>query len=202
MRRLGWMVPFGWLRRLIVRALLGRIAFRHQAGRDLQVSYLDRVDVCVPFLFNTAACLGVGRVREAVVALEGPGVVRPVVTWPWPSIHKGGEASAPGAFPGRGAEDHRRGVLEGATASRPRLIPGACPGAAAPGAAAFGGAIRGMKAKRRAHGHSDVAMVCGKDEPDCTSCGGVRDRPVEAAVVQPLAEDAPSAASDLDAAPP
>jgi len=112
MRRLGWMVPFGWLRRIIVRALLGRIAFRRKLAGTFQVSCLDRVDVCVPFLFNTAACLGVGRVRDAVVPLEGQAVVRPVVTLAVAIDHKAWDGVCAATFLGEVRKIIGEGVLD------------------------------------------------------------------------------------------
>jgi hypothetical protein len=41
---------------------------------------VPQVDVFAPLLFNTAAALGVGRVRDRVVALNGVPTVRPTVT--------------------------------------------------------------------------------------------------------------------------
>lgn len=98
MRRLGWLIPFGWMRRALLRILLARISFRRKLAGTFQVSCLDRVDLCVPFLFNTAACLGVGRVRNAVVAIEGQPVVRPVVTLAVSIDHKAWDGVRAAAF--------------------------------------------------------------------------------------------------------
>jgi pyruvate dehydrogenase E2 component (dihydrolipoamide acetyltransferase) len=100
MRRLGWLVPWGWLRRAILRFLFGRISFRRKLAGTFQVSCLDRVDLCVPFLFNTAACLGVGRVREGVIAVNGQPVVRPIVTLAVSIDHKAWDGVCGAAFLG------------------------------------------------------------------------------------------------------
>jgi pyruvate dehydrogenase E2 component (dihydrolipoamide acetyltransferase) len=41
---------------------------------------VPQVDVFAPLLFNTAAALGIGRVRERVVAVDGTPAVRPMVS--------------------------------------------------------------------------------------------------------------------------
>jgi hypothetical protein len=112
MRRLGWLIPFGWLRRLILRALFGQIWFRRKLAGTFQVSCLDRVDLCVPFLFNTAACLGVGRVRDGVVALNGEAQVRPIVTLAVSIDHKAWDGVRAAAFLGEVAKILNEGLLE------------------------------------------------------------------------------------------
>jgi len=112
MRRLGWLIPFGWLRRAILRLLFGQIWWRRNLAGTFQVSCLDRVDVCVPFLFNTAACLGVGRVREAVVAVDGQPAVRPVVTLAVAIDHKAWDGVAAAAFLGEVKRILDDGALE------------------------------------------------------------------------------------------
>src|SRR5262249_18273281 len=98
MRRIGWVIPFGWLRRALLPALFGQSWFRRKLAGTFQVSCLDRVDLCVPFLFNTAACLGVGRVRDAVVAVDGRPEVRPVVTLAVAIDHKAWDGVRAAAF--------------------------------------------------------------------------------------------------------
>jgi hypothetical protein len=100
MRRLGWLVPFAWLRRIVLRALFGSIAFRRKIAGTFQVSCVDRLDVCVPFLFNTAGCLGVGRVRDSVIAVNGQPVVRPILTLAISIDHKAWDGVCAAAFLG------------------------------------------------------------------------------------------------------
>jgi pyruvate dehydrogenase E2 component (dihydrolipoamide acetyltransferase) len=107
MRRWGWLIPFGWLRRALLRVLFGQIWFRRKLAGTFQVSCLDRVDLCVPFLFNTAACLGVGRVRDAVVAVGGQPAVRPIVTLAVAIDHKAWDGVRAAAF-----LDEVRGILD------------------------------------------------------------------------------------------
>ena len=79
MRRLGWIIPFGWLRRWIVRRVLSSFRIRRQLSGTFQISCLA-VDAVVPMVLSTAAGLGVGRVRDRVVAVDGQVVVRPMAT--------------------------------------------------------------------------------------------------------------------------
>jgi pyruvate/2-oxoglutarate dehydrogenase complex dihydrolipoamide acyltransferase (E2) component len=80
MRRWGWLIPWGRLRRWLLRWLMSRLWFRRQLAGTFQVSCNAMADVTVPFLFNTAACLGTGRVRDAVVPIDGQPQVRKVTT--------------------------------------------------------------------------------------------------------------------------
>lgn len=80
LRRWGWLLPLSILRRLLLRWLTGRLWFRRRLAGTFQVSCNARLDVQVPFLFYSAACLGVGRVRDAVVPVGGQPAVRRVCT--------------------------------------------------------------------------------------------------------------------------
>lgn len=78
-RRWGWLIPFGSWRRAILRWCFRRVWFRRQLAGTFQVSCLPG-DMVVPFLFTAAATLGVGRVRDKVVAIDGAPAVRPIAT--------------------------------------------------------------------------------------------------------------------------
>lgn len=80
LRRLGWLVPFGFLRRALLRSLLSRISFRRKGSGTFQVSTSVNVDMAVPFTFTTSAILCGGRVRDRVVVINGEPAVRPVLT--------------------------------------------------------------------------------------------------------------------------
>jgi pyruvate/2-oxoglutarate dehydrogenase complex dihydrolipoamide acyltransferase (E2) component len=80
LRRFGWVVPFSQWRRALSGFLLRRPWYRRKASGTFQVTCLPQVDLCAPLLFNTAAALGVGRVRDRVVAVNGQPAVRPTVT--------------------------------------------------------------------------------------------------------------------------
>ena len=72
----GWLVPGAYLRKTLVRFLLSRLWYRRRASGTFQVTVVPDVDLAVPFLFNTAAALGAGRVRDRVIALNGQAAVR------------------------------------------------------------------------------------------------------------------------------
>jgi pyruvate dehydrogenase E2 component (dihydrolipoamide acetyltransferase) len=78
-RKWGWLIPFGWLRRWILSQLISQIKFTRKGNGTFQVSCLSNVDQFVPFLFTTSAILGTGRVRERVIAINGKAEVRPTV---------------------------------------------------------------------------------------------------------------------------
>jgi pyruvate dehydrogenase E2 component (dihydrolipoamide acetyltransferase) len=80
MRKWGFIIPFGFLRRAMLRLFLRFVWFRRNLAGTFQVSSLPGVDVVVPFLFNTAAVYGAGRVRDRVVAVDGKPEVRPIIT--------------------------------------------------------------------------------------------------------------------------
>jgi pyruvate/2-oxoglutarate dehydrogenase complex dihydrolipoamide acyltransferase (E2) component len=80
LRRFGWLVPFSGMRRALIGFLLRRSWYRRKVSGTFQVTCLPQVDVFAPFLFNSAAALGVGGVSDKVVAVNGQAVVRPTVT--------------------------------------------------------------------------------------------------------------------------
>ena len=80
LRRWGWIVPLSVLRRSLIGFAMRRIWYRRKISGTFQISSVPQVDVFAPMLFNTAAVLGVGRVRDRVIAENGFPVVRPVVS--------------------------------------------------------------------------------------------------------------------------
>jgi hypothetical protein len=64
-------VPFGFLRRLLLRWLLGTFSFRRRREGVLHVTCASGVDVIAPLQFLGGSALGAGRVRDAFVAVEG-----------------------------------------------------------------------------------------------------------------------------------
>lgn len=80
MRRWGWLIPWGRLRRWLLRWLMGKVWFRRNLAGTFQLSVSHMMDLTVPFLFNSAACIGMGRVRDAVVPVGGQPAVRKIVT--------------------------------------------------------------------------------------------------------------------------
>jgi pyruvate dehydrogenase E2 component (dihydrolipoamide acetyltransferase) len=77
LNRWGWIVPFGWLRRLMLRTAFKSFTFRHHGCGTFQVSVVAGVDAAATPLFNTAAILVAGQVKDRVVAVDGVPVVRP-----------------------------------------------------------------------------------------------------------------------------
>lgn len=80
LRRWGWIVPFAVIRKALIRYLLSRTWYRRMASGTFQVSVVSSVDVCVPFLFNTAGVLSAGRVQDRVVPVDGHAEIRPMLT--------------------------------------------------------------------------------------------------------------------------
>jgi pyruvate/2-oxoglutarate dehydrogenase complex dihydrolipoamide acyltransferase (E2) component len=80
MNRLGWIIPFGPLRRMILRLLGRSLWFRRRLVGTFQVSCLPTADFMVPMGFYTGSLLSVARVCDRVIAVDGQAVVRPT-TW-------------------------------------------------------------------------------------------------------------------------
>lgn len=87
-RKWGWLVPFGWLRRWYLRVLTKQLWFRRQGVGTFQVSCLSDVDQFVPLMFSTSAILGAGRVCDRVVASDGQPRVTPTVILSCCADHK------------------------------------------------------------------------------------------------------------------
>jgi pyruvate/2-oxoglutarate dehydrogenase complex dihydrolipoamide acyltransferase (E2) component len=79
MRRQMWVIPFGILRRFILRLLNLSLWFRRRLSGTFQVSVLPSVDAVVPLLFYTGSLLGAGAVRDRVVGVDGKPEVRPTI---------------------------------------------------------------------------------------------------------------------------
>jgi pyruvate/2-oxoglutarate dehydrogenase complex dihydrolipoamide acyltransferase (E2) component len=79
MRRLGWMTPFGFFRRFVIRMLQKSFRFRRNLVGTFQVSNVPTVDAAVPLQFYSGSILSFGRVRSSVVAVSGRVEVRPML---------------------------------------------------------------------------------------------------------------------------
>jgi len=79
MRKIMWIIPFGFLRRFFIRLMNKSLFFRRKLVGTFQVSCLASVDMIASFLFYTGSILGAGSVRDRVIAVEGQAVVRPTV---------------------------------------------------------------------------------------------------------------------------
>jgi pyruvate/2-oxoglutarate dehydrogenase complex dihydrolipoamide acyltransferase (E2) component len=76
LRRWGWMVPFGFLRRAILRALFASPQYRRKIAGTFQISTVP-VDWALTSTFVAAGVLMAGRVRSVVAVLDGQPAVRP-----------------------------------------------------------------------------------------------------------------------------
>ena len=79
LRRVGWLVPFGFLRRGLLRMLFTSPAFRRGGVGTFQVSMVP-VDWALSGTFSTAGVLVGGAIQSRVVAVDGVPVVRPMMT--------------------------------------------------------------------------------------------------------------------------
>ena len=79
MRRQLWVIPFGFMRRFIIRWLNKWIWFRRRIAGTFQVSMVPTVDVVGPLMFYTSCGVAAGSVADRVVAVGGQPVVRPTM---------------------------------------------------------------------------------------------------------------------------
>jgi pyruvate/2-oxoglutarate dehydrogenase complex dihydrolipoamide acyltransferase (E2) component len=79
MRRRMWVIPYGFIRRFILRLLSKSFWFRRRIAGTFQITMLPTTDACVPLLFYTGSILATGAVRDRVVAVDGKPVVRPTM---------------------------------------------------------------------------------------------------------------------------
>jgi pyruvate dehydrogenase E2 component (dihydrolipoamide acetyltransferase) len=88
LRKWGWIVPGSFLRRALVRSLLNRLWYRRMVSGTFQLTVVPAMDLVVPFLFNTVAAVGAGRVRNRVVAIDGQMEIRPILVLACCGNHK------------------------------------------------------------------------------------------------------------------
>jgi pyruvate dehydrogenase E2 component (dihydrolipoamide acetyltransferase) len=96
LRKWGWMVPGAFLRRALIRGLLNRLWYRRMVSGTFQLTVVPTVDLVVPFLFNTVAALGAGRVSDRVIVIDGHIEIRPILVLACCLNHKvwsGGDAA-------------------------------------------------------------------------------------------------------------
>ena len=79
LRRWGRLVPFGFLRRALLRFLFTSPAFRRKGVGTFQVSTVP-ADWALSSAFSTAGVLMAGQTRSRVVAVDGHPEVRPMLT--------------------------------------------------------------------------------------------------------------------------
>jgi hypothetical protein len=76
MRRLGWLVPLGFLRRWIMRLLARTFWFRRRLTGTFQITCVPGCDMILPMLFYSGSMLAIGRICERVLAVSGRPEVR------------------------------------------------------------------------------------------------------------------------------
>jgi pyruvate/2-oxoglutarate dehydrogenase complex dihydrolipoamide acyltransferase (E2) component len=80
LRRWGWLVPFAFLRRALLRFLLPRTLWARGDVPVLQVTGLADVDALTPMLLLTTGILAAGQVKEKPVVVKGRVLPRLQVT--------------------------------------------------------------------------------------------------------------------------
>lgn len=108
LRRWGWLVPFGFLRRFILRVLHAPLWVKRRLTGALQITVVPTVDLPLPLLASAAVILAMGRVSERVVARGGQAVVREMVTLTCGADHKLWDGLRAGVFLGEVAK-----IIEG-----------------------------------------------------------------------------------------
>jgi pyruvate/2-oxoglutarate dehydrogenase complex dihydrolipoamide acyltransferase (E2) component len=73
-----WLLPFGFLRRWLLRRWYASFSSRRRLAGSLEVSCDTNADVVVPLRFYTDVAIAAGRVRDAVVILDGEPAIRPM----------------------------------------------------------------------------------------------------------------------------
>ena len=94
LRKWGRMVPFGFVRRAILRGLFSSASFRRKGAGTFQVSTAP-VDWALTSSFSTAGVLVGGQTRQGVVVANGQPAVRPLMKVTLSGDH--------GVWDGRGA---------------------------------------------------------------------------------------------------
>lgn len=79
LKRWGWLFPFGFMRRGLLRLLFRFFEFRRKGSGTFQVSIMPGVDTFTTSMFNTCGILTAGKVRDRVIASGGVPLVRPTV---------------------------------------------------------------------------------------------------------------------------
>ncbi len=79
-KKWGWLVPFSFLRRPLLRAVASGLNARRGTAGTFQITNLPDIDIFVPLLLGGVSALGMGRVSERVVPQQGQIVIRPMIT--------------------------------------------------------------------------------------------------------------------------
>jgi pyruvate/2-oxoglutarate dehydrogenase complex dihydrolipoamide acyltransferase (E2) component len=77
-QRIMWLLPFGFLRRWLLRRWYAGFSSRRRLAGTLEVSCDTNADMVVPLRFYTDVAITAGRVRDTVVVLDGEPAIRPM----------------------------------------------------------------------------------------------------------------------------
>ncbi len=84
----GWLVPFGFMRRAILRLLFGSFRYRRRGLGTFQVSVAPGVDAFATPIFNTAGILTAGQVKHRAIAVNGVPTVRATIVLTCSADHR------------------------------------------------------------------------------------------------------------------
>lgn len=98
MERHGFLIPFGLLRRFILRLLSSSLWFRRKLVGTFQITCMPTMDIAAALGFYSGSALSVGRVADRVVAVDGQAVVRPSVWLVLAIDHKAMDGRVAGAL--------------------------------------------------------------------------------------------------------
>jgi pyruvate/2-oxoglutarate dehydrogenase complex dihydrolipoamide acyltransferase (E2) component len=101
LRQWGWLVPFAFIRRAILRVMFSKATERRRVAGTFQISVVP-ADWALTSAFVATGVLIAGSVRERVIPFEGQCVVRPAMTLTLSADH--------GAWDGRAASRFLAGV--------------------------------------------------------------------------------------------
>ena len=79
MMRTGWVIPFGPVRRFIMRLLQRSFWFRRKLVGTFQITCMPQIDQVYALTMYSSAAIGFGRVCDRVIAEGNQPVVRPTV---------------------------------------------------------------------------------------------------------------------------
>lgn len=88
LRRWGWLIPFSFARRLVLRLVASNFENRQKLSGTIQVTSLRRSDTAIPLTFGSTAVLAIGRISERVVAVNGQPAVRSMLNLTCTSDHR------------------------------------------------------------------------------------------------------------------
>ncbi len=79
MMRTGWVIPFGAIRRLILRILQRSFWFRRKLVGTIQITCMPQIDQVYALTMYSSMAFGFGRIADRVIAVDGQPAVRPTV---------------------------------------------------------------------------------------------------------------------------